>query len=119
MGKEAVYMEDARFNAGTLDVETVVKGYLVDKGGVDPEVLKDSSRRMSELGLDSLSTIELLFEIEDGLGCEIKDASIVREMTLADLYALIRQLIEEKKNDATELQPVSEPAIGDAIPAKL
>jgi acyl carrier protein len=57
---------------------------------------------LTDAGIDSLSMIELIFELEEAFGIEIPDPATVEDRTKAmktpgDVVALIRPLIEAKE----------------------
>lgn len=92
------------------EIEKTIGEYLVTKAGVAPELIADPQRKLAEFGLDSLSVIEMLFEVEDKYGVHVDDPMTLKEFDLAQLYALIGSLIEEKRNAPTPapaaIQPV-------------
>lgn len=64
---------------------TLIEKYNVDAGAVRPEAT------MTELGLDSLSLAELMFDLEDEFGVEIPDDR-TNLSTLGGAAALIDEL---------------------------
>lgn len=67
---------------------------LVEKYGVDEaKVSPDAS--MADLGLDSLSVAELVFDIEDLFAIEI-DAEDAEFGTFGEAIALVDRYVEEK-----------------------
>jgi acyl carrier protein len=104
-------------------IEQTIKSYLIDKAGVAPELLESPQRKLSELALDSLSVIEMLFEVEDKYGVHVDDPIRLKEFDLAKLYQLIEQLIDDKsaatsatavRNDA---QPPAETVVSSGANA--
>jgi acyl carrier protein len=69
--------------------EVLVEKYNVAAAAVHPEAT------MAELGLDSLSLTELLFDLEDEYGIEVPDER-ARFNTLAEAAALVDELIRAK-----------------------
>ena len=69
--------------------ETLVEKYNVQASAVHPEAT------MAELGLDSLSLTELLFDLEDEFGIEVPDDR-ARFQTLGEAAALVDELIAAK-----------------------
>lgn len=55
------------------------------------ELTKESS--FKELGIDSLDLVDLVFELEEEIGCEFEDSELVKLSTVQDLL----DLIESKK----------------------
>ncbi len=57
----------------------------------DPRLIHENTRIVAELGLDSLSRIELVSRIEDELQVSIAEQRITAETTVAELEAHIRE----------------------------
>lgn len=74
--------------------EAQVIALLVKKYGVDEQKVSPDAT-MADLGLDSLSVAELVFDIEDEFGIEVKveDANFA---TLGEAIALVDRYIEAK-----------------------
>ena len=72
----------------------IVKNIIVEEYQVNPDVITPESR-MSDLDLDSLAFVDLLFRIEDAIGKKIPESSIQPDqvdMTLGELCTLIQKL---------------------------
>lgn len=70
---------------------------LVEKYGVDRDAV-DSDATMQDLGLDSLSVAELLFDVEDEFGIEI-DAEAARDIvTFDDAMNVFESYIEPEQD---------------------
>jgi acyl carrier protein len=67
---------------------------LVEKYNVDPAAVRPEAT-LTELGLDSLSLAELLFDLEDKFGVEIPEDR-GQLTTLGSAAALIDELIRSK-----------------------
>ena len=63
--------------------------YDVDRDAISPE------STLTELGLDSLSVVELLFDVEDEFGIEVPEERANFE-TLAEAAALVDELVQAK-----------------------
>ncbi|UXI66180.1 acyl carrier protein [Tahibacter amnicola] len=102
----------------TIAIEQMIKDYMVGSAGVSPDKLDDPERKLSELGLDSLSVIEMLFEVEDKYGVHVDDPMPLKELNLRELYAFIAELVENKqdssKNAGSEPVPAPAGATADA-----
>lgn len=77
--------------AGIADL--LVEKYGVDRSKITPEAT------MSELGLDSLSVAELLFDIEDRFSIEI-DVKEVDFQTYGEAVAMVDRLRAAQDGDA-------------------
>lgn len=71
-----------------------IKQLLVDKHDVKPEVISPQAK-MTELGIDSLSIAELLFDVSDHYAIDIPDER-ANFTTLGEAAALVDELIKAK-----------------------
>ena len=72
----------------------IVKNIIVEEYQVNPDVITPESR-MSDLDLDSLAFVDLLFRIEDAIGKKIPESAIQPDqvdMTLGEFCTLIQKL---------------------------
>jgi acyl carrier protein len=69
--------------------EVLTEKYDVDREAISPEAT------LTELGLDSLTIVELLFDVEDEFGIEVPEERVTFE-TLAEAAALVDELIQAK-----------------------
>jgi acyl carrier protein len=69
---------------------------LTEKYDVDPEVISPEAT-WEGLGLDSLSVVELIFDVEDELGIEIVAESQIFQ-TLGESVALVDELLQAKED---------------------
>jgi acyl carrier protein len=69
--------------------EVLTEKYDVDREAISPEAT------LTELGLDSLTIVELLFDVEDEFGIEIPEERATFE-TLAEAAALVDELVQAK-----------------------
>lgn len=69
------------------DVQTM----LTTKFDVKPDLIKPDAK-LIELGLDSLSVAELIFDIGEKYGIDIPDDGATFQTTLAEAIALVDQL---------------------------
>ena len=67
---------------------------LSEKYDVDGEVISPEAT-LTELGLDSLTVVELLFDVEDEFEVEIPEERATFE-TLAEAAALVEELVQAK-----------------------
>lgn len=72
-----------------------ITNYLVETAGVDPQKLKNPELKVSELELDSLGLVEMLFEIEDKYGFQIPDPMVFLPMTFAEMVASISTMVQQ------------------------
>ena len=67
--------------------------------GREPEAI-DADAPVSQLGIDSLGFLELMFELEDHFGVSIPQDDAAAVKTLRELAALIDSLIAAKPTSA-------------------
>ena len=63
--------------------------YDVDREAISPEAT------LSELGLDSLTVVEVLFDVEDEFDIEVPEERATFQ-TLAEAAALVEELVQAK-----------------------
>jgi acyl carrier protein len=68
-----------------IRVRTTLAGYLKR----DVKTIKPSDALRNDLGLDSMATIELLYQIEDVFDVQIPDEDLVALVTVANVTAYI------------------------------
>ena len=69
--------------------ETLTEKYEVAREAITPEATLD------ELGLDSLTVVELLFDVEDEFEIEVPEERATFK-TLAEAAALVEELVQAK-----------------------
>jgi acyl carrier protein len=74
----------------------VVDKFLLAQDGITPEKLADPHVKMTDLGLDSLGVVEMLFEVEDRYGIRIDDPMQFQQMTLSEVVAHMEQIVRDK-----------------------
>lgn len=84
-------------------LENAIKGYLVDSAGVDPTKFDQPDLKVSELGVDSLGLIEMLFEVEDRYGFQISEPMRYLGMRFTEMVADIEATVRAHNNG--ELPP--------------
>ncbi len=63
--------------------------YLVERAAIAPLSLAGGEATLGSLDVDSLSTVEMLWEVEDQYGVHIDDIEALRGMTLAELARFV------------------------------
>lgn len=69
--------------------EVLAEKYDVDRDTISPEAT------LTELGLDSLTIVELLFDVEDEFDIEVPEERATFQ-TLAEAAALVEELVKAK-----------------------
>jgi acyl carrier protein len=75
------------------DIEKKVNEILVDKLGVEPDMVKDEAKFEEDLNGDSLDCVELIMEFEHEFGISIKDEDAYKCETVKDMYDLVEQAL--------------------------
>lgn len=76
----------------------VIKNYLVDSKNIPAETFDNAELRVSDLELDSLDMVEMLFEVEDRCGFQLADPTRYPAMSFAEMIADIEGEIREHNN---------------------
>ena len=71
------------------DIEAKVKAIIVDKLSVDESEVKNEASFTTDLGADSLDTVELIMEFEKEFGITIPDDKSEKISTVGDAIAYI------------------------------
>ncbi len=72
----------------------IVQQMIAKKLNIDPVDVKPDSK-LTELGLDSLDTFDIIFEAEDRFGIKV-DNNQVNVSTIQDVVNLFEKLLQEK-----------------------
>lgn len=75
-------------------LEDLIKKYLIETAGVEPEKFADPTLKVSDLGLDSLGLVEMLFEVEDKFGFQIPDPMAFLPMSFSEMVAAIDGMVQ-------------------------
>lgn len=72
-----------------------IQRFLVDTAQVDPAKFQRPGLRVSDLDLDSLGLVEMLFEVEDRYGFQIKEPMRYMDMTFDEMVSDIEQAVRD------------------------
>lgn len=70
-------------------VETQVKQILADQLDLDMEEIKERALLTDDLGIDSFSSIEIVYDLEDKFGIEIPEKDLADVKTVDDIVTYI------------------------------
>ncbi len=73
------------------DIEKKVKEIIVEKLGVDEAEVKPEASFTTDLGADSLDTVELIMEFEKEFGVSIPDDQAEKIATVGDAIKFIEE----------------------------
>lgn len=71
------------------EIASRVKAIIVDKLGVDENEVTETASFTTDLGADSLDTVELIMEFEKEFGINIPDDQAEKIQTVGDAIAYI------------------------------
>lgn len=71
------------------EVADRVKSIVVDKLGVQPEQVTETASFITDLGADSLDTVELIMDFEKEFGVTIPDEEAEKIKTVGDAIAFV------------------------------
>lgn len=70
-------------------VKTQVKQILADQLDLDMEEIKERALLTDDLGIDSFSSIEIIYDLEDKFGIEIPEKDLADVKTVDDIVTYI------------------------------
>ena len=73
----------------TAEIEAKVKAIIVDKLGVDEGQVTETAAFTTDLGADSLDTVDLIMEFEKEFGIKIPDEEAEKIQTVGDAISYI------------------------------
>lgn len=76
----------------------LIQDYLVKQASLDPARFADPDLMVADLGLDSLSLVEMLFEVEDRYGLQIEDPMSFQTMKFSEMVAAIEAQVRSHHN---------------------
>jgi len=79
-------------------LRNLITEYLVSNASVDPALFDQPDLMISDLALDSLTLVEMLFEVEDRFGFQVSDPMQFRTMSFNDMVAAIEQEVRAHHN---------------------
>jgi acyl carrier protein len=75
------------------DIAIRVRTALAEYLKRDVETIKPGDGLRNDLGLDSMATIELLYQIEDAFDVQIPDQDLAKLVTVANVTTYIREKV--------------------------
>lgn len=84
------------------DIAIRIRTALADYLKRDVKTIKPSDALRNDLGLDSMATIELLYEIEDAFNVQIPDKDLQTLVTVANVTAYIEEKVAPAKPAAAK-----------------
>ncbi len=78
------------------EVEDKVKTILSKELGIDKEKISLEKKLSEDLGMDSFSSVEVIFTLEDMLGINIPDRDAIKLLTVNDVVNYIISQLASK-----------------------
>jgi acyl carrier protein len=78
------------------EVETKVKEIIMEKLGTSEDKITPEASFRNDLGADSLSTVELMMELEEVFGVDIEDEEAEKIQTVKDAIEYIEKKVAGK-----------------------
>lgn len=79
-----------------METLELIRQFLSEQYGIDPDIIKVETT-LDELGVDSITFVELVFEFETKLGVPIPASSFSKPKTIGELVALVDDLRKGKQ----------------------
>jgi acyl carrier protein len=76
----------------------IIKNYLINTAEVDPEKFNQADLMVTDLQLDSLGLLEMLFEVEDKFGFQIPEPMRFLTMSFTEMVADIDAAVRAHHN---------------------
>jgi len=89
----------------SIRIRTALATYLKR----DVKTIKPSDALRNDLGLDSMATIELVYEIEDAFAVEIPDKDLPTLVTVANVIAYLEERVAPAPATARPPSPRAKP----------
>ena len=78
------------------EVASKVKAIIADKLGVEESQVTNEANFQTDLGADSLDTVEMIMEFEKEFGIEIPDEDTQKIGTVGDAIAYVEEKVNGK-----------------------
>jgi acyl carrier protein len=75
------------------EVKNAMIEYFVNSAGLPPEAVSSGDVKVEDLGIDSLSMIEMLWEVEEKYGLRVEDIKVLKGMTIDGMAEYISGLL--------------------------
>lgn len=78
------------------NIEQRIKEIMCDCFDLEMEQLTDDAHLVDDLGVDSISVVEMIVDIEDEFGVEIHTDEVPKFMVVKEVIENLKKLIESK-----------------------
>ena len=78
------------------EIDERVKAIIADKLGLEDSLVTDEANFQTDLGADSLDTVEMIMEFEKAFSISIPDEDTQKIATVGDAIAYVKEKVAEK-----------------------
>ena len=89
-------MEQVTDQEQSAKIRELMIDYLVNQGGVSADMVANGSVKVEDLGVDSLSIVEMLYEIEEKYGIRVDNITALKDMTIDAMVEFLGVLANKK-----------------------
>jgi len=79
------------------EVKAMMVEYLVNSQGVSADLAADGTAQVESLGVDSLSLLEMLFEVEGRYGIHVEDLAPLKGMSIDAMAEFLARLQPQRE----------------------
>jgi acyl carrier protein len=80
-----------------MRTDTKLRKLIAEQMGYRPEEIKDDSRFIEDLGVDSLDTVEIILTVEETFNICIPDEDAAKILTFGDMVKYVERKCAEPK----------------------
>jgi acyl carrier protein len=80
----------------TLEITNKIKGFIANAANIDPAKIADNASYKSDLGLDSLTMLEISVDLDSEFDLEIPEEEMANIQTIQDSVGLVKKYLAEK-----------------------
>jgi acyl carrier protein len=78
-----------------MSIENRIKDLMALSFMIERKYLNNDETKLEDLGVDSLGVFELVVNVEDEFGVEIKDREMLKFVTVGDTVAGLKKVIDQ------------------------
>lgn len=97
--KEIVAVVENHLGYNMENLEEQIKDIMSKSFLIDRDKLEDHVELEQDLGVDSLSLFEMVINIEDAYGIEVKDREMLKFTKVGDAVTVLANLIRKEKGN--------------------
>jgi len=78
------------------EIETRVKQVIASVTNIEEKKIKSNLHLQNDLGVDSFTAIEMIYNAEDEFGINISDEELLKVTTVDDIVNIVKQKIQHE-----------------------